>query len=781
MIAKHVSMRSARKSSFGELVRYMAQGKPRIERVGEVTVTNCVTGDAVEPAIAEVGHTQARNTRSGADKTYHLLISFPVGEEPGREVLAEIEARLCASIGYAEHQRISAVHTDTDCLHLHVAISKVHPKRLTVHTPKGDFYTLGQTCAALEVEFGLQATNHQRVKTGSLNAGDDMERIGRLESLQGWVRRECAPALAGASDWPAFHATLSEHGLSAQARGNGLVFVDAEGLAVKASTIGREFSKAALEKRLGPFVAGAGARAPGGDVGRAKRYEPRPMKPARTTAALYSRYEQERVTRRSVRGERIDVSRASFRREVEAAKSSAKAKRAALRLARPGLITRKALNGAIQRDLLAEIDRARSRQQIERETINAVTRAPGWSDWLKSEAARGDAAALEALRSSGARGVGGAFIGGRDHGGARQGSAQGGLVGGHVQGRGVDHVTRNGTAVTRVGHALVRDDGERFRLSESITDAALFGTLREAVEQFGSHLSVDGSEAFQERVAQMAVRTPFAITFDTAALEARRQSLMAVQSQGVGHGSRAAGPGAGSGVDAGGSGAGSAGRAGGAEGNGVAPASSEAGRGRGSAAGTGSVRESGRFAIGARPPPEARHRLRTLSELAVVQLGERAEVLLPAHVPGDVEQGNVGKPDPRLRRADAGHGGERAVGRSGAVRSAAVSGLGSGPGSDDGWAQADKYIAEREEKRARGLGIAEHRRFDARDAQSGGRFYFAGVRTIDDRDLVLLRKGHQVLVRPAVSGETAKLAGVRIDTPLGVRGGLLQIVRGRSL
>ena len=112
----------------------------------------------------EIEATQSLNKRSGADKTYHLVVAFPPGEQPNKEVLDVVEKRLCDALGYGDHQRVSAVHHDTDSLHLHVAINKVHPGKFTVHTPFNDYKSLGRECERLEEEFGLTLVNHQSQK-----------------------------------------------------------------------------------------------------------------------------------------------------------------------------------------------------------------------------------------------------------------------------------------------------------------------------------------------------------------------------------------------------------------------------------------------------------------------------------------------------------------------------------------------------------------------------------------------------------------------------------------
>ncbi len=112
------------------------------ERVGEIHVTNCHSSE-VNWAIHEIEATQALNLRAQGDRTYHLLISFPAGEVPSNEVLKDIEDRICASIGYGAHQRISVVHYDTDNFHIHVGINKIHPTRYTLHELLGTANRIG--------------------------------------------------------------------------------------------------------------------------------------------------------------------------------------------------------------------------------------------------------------------------------------------------------------------------------------------------------------------------------------------------------------------------------------------------------------------------------------------------------------------------------------------------------------------------------------------------------------------------------------------------------------
>jgi hypothetical protein len=247
LIAKHISMRSVRKSSFAELVAYITDTQGNVERLEHVNIANCRRAD-VQWAIREVRSTQQQNTRAESDKTYHhLLIGFPAGEIPTPEMLQAIEQRVCSALGYGDHQRVSAVHNDTDNLHIHVAINKIHPNRLTMHEPYRDYKILGEICAKLENEYNLQRVNHGARKQGAQNRADDMEHMAGVESLIGWVKRECLGQIYGVQTWSDFHELMQANGLEIRERGNGFVIGDRSGTNVKASSIARDLSKTKRE------------------------------------------------------------------------------------------------------------------------------------------------------------------------------------------------------------------------------------------------------------------------------------------------------------------------------------------------------------------------------------------------------------------------------------------------------------------------------------------------------------------------------------------------------
>ena len=192
MISKKAPVKAAAKSKIGHLVDYLLDQKGKEDRVAAVAVTNCQSDDP-KWAVHEMQAVQGRNQRAKGDRTYHLVISFRAGEDPPSETLAEIESDFCRALGFGEHQRLSVVHRDTDNLHLHVAINKVHPTRFTLHEPFNDYHTRTKLCEQLEARYGLE-TDRSTAKRDvpAQQKAAAMEAIAGVESLIGFVQRSLA-------------------------------------------------------------------------------------------------------------------------------------------------------------------------------------------------------------------------------------------------------------------------------------------------------------------------------------------------------------------------------------------------------------------------------------------------------------------------------------------------------------------------------------------------------------------------------------------------------------
>lgn len=514
MIAKRIPINSIKKSSFTRLVDYLLNRQSKTERVAEIAVTNCRSDDPLWAAV-EVKATQAQNTRAESDKTYHLVVSFRPGESPSPEILKSVEERICKGLGLGEHQRVSVVHHDTDNLHVHIAVNKIHPVRHTIHEPYYDHKKLGDLCARLELEYGLEHDNHTAQKTAGQGRAADMENAAGVESLIGWIRRECLPRIEAAGSWEELHKTLAENGLEVRGRGNGLVMVDRSGRAVKASSVSRACSKDAMEARLGAFQPPSNMQA---KESPRRRYEKKPVCSRVDTTELYAEYQAEQRGNLEGRTAEWKVVREKKNRRIEAAKRAGRLKRATLKLTNGGL-GKRVLYGLISKQLKAEIEKIKREYLAERRGIYEKYKRRAWNDWLKAKAEQGRGDALEALRAREVR----ACLKGNTLSSKSAPKSQGKPLGAVVDG-----VTKKGTVIYRLKDAVVRDDGEILQVARGAGREGLEAVLRAAMERYGEVITVKGSAEFKEQVA--AAAAGLKIRFDDPELEKRR---IAVTAQGV--------------------------------------------------------------------------------------------------------------------------------------------------------------------------------------------------------------------------------------------------------
>jgi hypothetical protein len=510
MIAKHVPMRSLGKSDFAGLANYITDAQSKDHRLGHVQATNCEAG-SIQDAITEVLATQHTNTRAKGDKTYHLIVSFRAGEQPSADTLRAIEERICVGLGYGEHQRISAVHNDTDNLHIHIAINKIHPTRHTMHEPYYPHRALAELCTALERDYGLERDNHEPRKRGAEGRAADMERHAGVESLVGWIKRECLDEIKGAQSWQELHQVMRDNGMELRVRANGLVFEAGDGTMVKASTVARDLSKPSLEARLGPFEASPERQA---QTTAKRQYRKDPIRLRVNTVELYAKYKAEQQSLTTARAQALERARHRKDRLIEAAKRSNRLRRATIKVVGEGRANKKLLYAQASKALRSEIQAINKQFQQERTALYAEHSRRTWADWLKKEAQHGGADALAALRArEAAQGLKGNTI--RGEGQAKPGHAPA-----------VDNITKKGTIIFRAGMSAVRDDGDRLQVSREATREGLQEALRLAMQRYGNRITVNGTVEFKAQMIRAAVDSQLPITFTDPALESRRQALL---------------------------------------------------------------------------------------------------------------------------------------------------------------------------------------------------------------------------------------------------------------
>jgi hypothetical protein len=672
------------------LVEYVTDSQDKDHRVGVVKSVNCHAA-TIDAAVTEVLATQQQNTRAKGDKTYHLLVSFREGEEIDDDTLSKIESALCESIGFGEHQRISAVHRDTDNLHIHVAINKIHPEKLTMIEPYNAYRTLSNVCERLEIEYDLEKDNHiSKVRSGEGRA-QDMEAHSGQKSLMSWTREHCGEALQQAQSWQAMHQVLGEHGLHLEKRGNGLVIVSDNGEGIKASSVSRHLSKPALEKRLGEFEAGERLE---GVTEHQSRYRKQPISLKIDTTQLYQSYQQNAKQAEQQMQQLLSQVMKEKGRKLKALDFANKLKRFAISQ-ETNFITRRLLykhhfNAVKRQRKVIQLTANDAKKQV-----YGQHRQLTWADWLKHEAKQGNKEALTALSA-------------RKPDRHQHSNRLSGLVpvvlDSHVL-TSSDNITKKGSVIDK--GTGIKATGQSLVLPKKLSAMAMLNALELAQARYGNVINVEGSTAFKQLTAKVAVSTHMNIRF-TGDAESYR---LALEDKANDRQNRR-------GITA---------RCNDEPGRAVSRRNGH--RRRDERGQSQSQRQSHVGSVGLEPPAPRRHRLCHLSELGVASFKGEGAVLLPRDVPGDMEQ-------------------QRPRGASDALRWGVF-----GARLDTAqMSAAESYINERLSKRNKGMNIAVHEPLT--QAVKGE---FAGLRRVDGESLLLIKAAPNVVSVLPIKSDVKRL------------------------
>lgn len=556
-----------------------ANGTTEGEKVASYRVTNCGTDDPADAAIL-IQATQAANTRSKAEKTYHFVYSFPPGEQPDLETLHAIEDELCAAIGLDEHQRVSAVHIDTDNLHVHVAINKVHPTGLQNIEPYYDQFRLMEACERLEVEHGLQRTFHGlEAKQRHQNRDIELLPAKAPEQRDSLFREHLRNAYDLSISKPPEAKTLnglrklSDTRLQRQSAdkaepvriGAKVASVEAQsGIetltgyaarelapAMRQATSWQELHDAAAEHGLEVRQRGAGLVigepdsgiwAKASNVGRdlsmkaltdrlgpfqpserqaeakanRKRYEPRPRRPDNPTTAGLFNQYQ-RERQAAILARRQGLDQ--IKRESAAFNTQVKqwSQTERMLLKVAGKgPTKRLMYGTIKQQADASRQKNRQSADARRQALFKQTTMPTWADWLTQQAERGNAEALAVLRDREERT--------RRWNGELLTADRADKAKAVVLDKLKPKARKDGTmAYSTIDGGMVIDRKTHVQAQKATTGAALVA-LELASKRFeGQALIVEGTDEFRLEVAQLAGMHGLKVTFTDPEMERMRR------------------------------------------------------------------------------------------------------------------------------------------------------------------------------------------------------------------------------------------------------------------
>jgi hypothetical protein len=271
MIVKYISnpkMQSSKAVRIGNLLDYIeADGHADGQKSEYVGASGNFYSDSQQGQRAEMVALAIEAKRS-KDPVDHWLLSWKEGEQPTHAQCKDAVEILKRNLGMnGSHLAVYALHRNTENYHLHVVLNRVDPVTMRV-TDKGWCIDKAHKAIAEIVSVqGWEAESNARYIAGNngevtraykerepqiRSKAQDYENATGEKSSARIAMETAAPILRDAQSWAQVHEALAQVDMRYELKGSGaLVWVGDQPL--KASCIGREFSKSRMEERLGEF------------------------------------------------------------------------------------------------------------------------------------------------------------------------------------------------------------------------------------------------------------------------------------------------------------------------------------------------------------------------------------------------------------------------------------------------------------------------------------------------------------------------------------------------
>lgn len=404
-------------------------------------------------AAIEMNAVASRNTRC-KDPTFHFVLAWPEFERPHADAIFDAAEHAIRALGLAEHQYVLAIHIDTDNIHCHAAVNRIHPETFKSRNIEWANKTIHRAARESEIKHGWSHDNgiyiiqvdNQNNKTIVLNPEHDpanrlAQRRNREstlpawhdpEGLESWLKTKVAKALRSKllqiGGWHELHAWLNNYGITLLDSGGGGMRLrtssqeTGEIVDMPASKGLRVLNRKELEARWGKFtrssdqtpseqlpVSGITKESRIAAPGNARSENRRQMREeqleqrAAARAELRRRFSQYQLFVRegdAAYFERIKEIRRERQHSIYTTEAKANAQRDVVRN-----FHRTDLRGSLIKMAAIYLESARLKLEAEatfrekRKSLQASRVSTlGWREWLYEQASLGDQAALSALR-----------------------------------------------------------------------------------------------------------------------------------------------------------------------------------------------------------------------------------------------------------------------------------------------------------------------------------------------------------------------------------------------
>ena len=249
-----------------QLIRGFADGSEQVNFHGVTCFHNCQSVATAADEMQQVAD-KGKGKRATNDPVFHYILSWPEHECPNPEQIQDCVHHSLMRLGLSGHQYLAAVHTDTDNLHVHIAVNRVHPETLRFNRLSYSKEKLHKACRELEIKHGFMPVN------GCFVQAENKQIVRRSawekQQLSAWCRPHkqtlgeyvADTALAGlaaapVNSWDALHLRMAREGLYLAEKDGELMVQDGwvrERSGVPLAGFGTAWKMDTLAQQMGPY------------------------------------------------------------------------------------------------------------------------------------------------------------------------------------------------------------------------------------------------------------------------------------------------------------------------------------------------------------------------------------------------------------------------------------------------------------------------------------------------------------------------------------------------
>ncbi|MEM8519033.1 relaxase/mobilization nuclease domain-containing protein [Janthinobacterium sp. CAN_S7] len=275
---------------FNDIINYATAVEDKSSEEEKCIAVRTHRVNDISTAVAEMNAVSKKNTRC-KDPAYHIILSWPEHENPAPDKIFDAAEHALKALGLAEHQYVLAVHGNTDNMHCHIAVNRIHPDTFQSRHIEWAKKTLHLAARESELQHGwthdngiylVKVDGHGK-KSIVLNVehadaiakvtpyahkdfGDDdiLPTWHDPDSLESWLKTKVSKSLKYdlpyLENWHGLHTWLDKKGITLTNTGGGGMRLHAtspdtgEIINLPASKGLRILKRAELEKRWGKYT-----------------------------------------------------------------------------------------------------------------------------------------------------------------------------------------------------------------------------------------------------------------------------------------------------------------------------------------------------------------------------------------------------------------------------------------------------------------------------------------------------------------------------------------------